>query len=302
MSDIITAQHIVKKFHDLTAVNDISFSVKAGTIFAFLGTNGAGKSTTINMLTTALKPTSGSVTIDGHMLGSDDDAIRKKIGVVFQQSILDPLLTVQENIAVRASFYGLTDAAERIGELSELLDLGDFLNRRYGTLSGGQKRRADIARALIHEPAILFLDEPTAGLDPKSREDVWRAIYDLKKTSNLTVFLTTHYLEETERADDVYIINKGEIVASGTPQSLRSRYTSHVLIIEPKDIKAFAAKLATSKIKHGTNQGLISIKTDTSAAALKLLGKFEADIADFEFRHGTMDDVFLSLTGQEGQR
>lgn len=185
---IVTISGLTKKFKDVIAVNDISLSVKKGTVFAFLGTNGAGKSTTINMLTTALQPTAGTAQVAGYTLGKDDSRIRQAIGVVFQQSLLDPLLTVRENLQVRATFYELRDTEKRIAELSKLIGLTDFLDRRYGKLSGGQRRRADIARALIHKPGLLFLDEPTTGLDPKSREDVWKTIIDLRASTGLTVF------------------------------------------------------------------------------------------------------------------
>ena len=219
---IITISGLTKKFKDVTAVNDISLTVRRGTVFAFLGTNGAGKSTTINMLTTVLQPSAGTARVAGYELGKDDANIRETIGVVFQQSLLDPLLTVRENLHLRATFYEVKDTDKRIAELAKLIGLTDFLDRRYGKLSGGQRRRADIARALVHKPKLLFLDEPTTGLDPKSREDVWKTVMDLQATTGLTVFLTTHYMEEAERADDVYVISKGVIVAHDTPQALRA--------------------------------------------------------------------------------
>ncbi|MGI8484799.1 MAG: ABC transporter ATP-binding protein [Thermomicrobiales bacterium] len=225
MATAIRVDHLVKRYGSVTAVNDISFEVATGSLFAFLGANGAGKSTTINCLNTRLRADGGELEVSGHRAGKDDDAIRRTIGVVFQNALLDPLLTVRENLLVRGQFYGITKGGKaRVNELASLVNLTSFLDRRYGKLSGGQKRRADIARALIHAPSLLFLDEPTAGLDPASRETVWTAIANLRQESGLTVFLTTHYMEETERADNVCVIDTGKIVAQGTPTELRAKY------------------------------------------------------------------------------
>lgn len=294
--NIIVVEGLTKRFADVTAVNDISMTVTKGTLFAFLGTNGAGKSTTINMLTTSLQPTAGKVWVAGYELGRQDAKIRQSIGVVFQQSLLDPLLTVRENLEVRAAFYELANTGERVAELSELIGLMDFIDRRYGSLSGGQRRRADIARALIHKPKLLFLDEPTTGLDPKSREDVWQTVADLQVKTGMTVFLTTHYMEEAERADNVYVINKGNIVAHDTPQSLRANYTADTLTLVPKNKEAFGAKLRKQKVDVVDEKGALTVRVPSAHEALKLLKRFETDIIDFEFRHGNMDDVFLSLT------
>jgi len=293
---IITISGLTKKFKDVTAVNDISLTVRKGTIFAFLGTNGAGKSTTINMLTTVLQPSAGTARVAGYELGKDDANIRQTIGVVFQQSLLDPLLTVRENLRLRAAFYELKDTDKRIAELAKLIGLTDFLDRRYGKLSGGQRRRVDIARALVHKPELLFLDEPTTGLDPKSREDVWKTIMDLQVTTGLTVFLTTHYMEEAERADDVYVISKGVIVAHDTPQALRAKYTTDTLTLVAKNTSTLLAKFDKAKVKATNTNDTIIVHTPSPHAALEILKAYEADIIDFEFRHGNMDDVFLSLT------
>lgn len=293
---IIAISGLTKKFKGIVAVNDISLTVRKGTVFAFLGTNGAGKSTTINMLTTALQPSAGTARVAGYELGKDDANIRQAIGVVFQQSLLDPLLTVRENLRLRATFYELKDTDRRIDELASLIGLTNFLDRRYGKLSGGQRRRADIARALVHKPSLLFLDEPTTGLDPKSREDVWKTVVDLQASTGLTVFLTTHYMEEAERADDVYVIAKGVIVAHDTPQALRATYTTDALTLIAKDSSALLAKLHKVGIDASGSNDTITIHTKSADEALQLLKKYEADITDFEFRHGNMDDVFLSLT------
>lgn len=216
---IIEVKDLTKKYKEHTAVDGISFDVEEGELYAFLGENGAGKSTTINMLTTVLQKTSGRAVIAGHELGKEDDEIRKVNGIVFQNSVLDKKLTVRENLITRGSYYGLTkkQVEQRLEPFSERFEMKDIWNRRYDKLSGGQRRRVDIMRALINEPKILFLDEPTTGLDPKSRRLVWDYINFLRKEHGLTIFLTTHYMEETRDADRVLILDKGKIVTMGTP-------------------------------------------------------------------------------------
>jgi multidrug/hemolysin transport system ATP-binding protein len=298
MNTAIKVKNLQKKYGNVSAVNDISFEVERGSVFAFLGTNGAGKSTTISCLTTTTAPTNGEIIINGKVIGKDDNQIREDIGVVFQSSLLDPTLTVRENLEYRATFYGLgKKGAERIKELSDLIDLGSFIDRPYGPLSGGQKRRADIARALLHNPSILFLDEPTAGLDPKSREQVWQTIYQLQASIGLTVFLTTHYMEETERADDVYVINKGKKIASGTPQTLRASFSQNELRVVASDSARLEKLLKADGVAHELRQDAYIIATPDSVFAFQILKKYEGEYTDFEFRHGNMDDVFLALTG-----
>lgn len=274
---------LTKRYGGLTAVDDVSFDVPAGGVFAFLGTNGAGKSTTIGALTTVIEPDAGSLEVAGRDVRTDGDAVRRAIGVVFQDSLLDAALTVRENLLVRARPYLGSAAAirDRIARLTDVIDLGEFIDRRYGRLSGGQRRRADIARALLHDPEIVFLDEPTTGLDPASRQMVWRTIHDLRERAGLTVFLTTHYLEETEEADQVCIIDRGRIVADGTPAQLRARYSSSILSLV-------------------TAVGEERITVADAAEARRILAERGDAVLDFEFRHGRMDDVFLALTGHAG--
>ncbi len=298
----IIVKNLIKKYDSFTAVDNISFEIMQGSVFAFLGTNGAGKSTTIGCLTTITDISSGEIIINGHTVGQHNDAIRNDIGVVFQSSLLDPLLTVRENLASRAAFYNLGKAtAGRIGELAEAIDLESFLDRRYGSLSGGQKRRADIARALLHQPSILFLDEPTAGLDPQSREKVWQTIYTLQASNKLTVFLTTHYMEETERADKVYVIDKGVVVAHGTPQSLRATFSKNQLRLVGVRHDELVNALRKEDVHFTHNADTIIVDVKSGKEALRLLKSHELNIKDFEFQHGNMDDVFLALTGSDSQ-
>lgn len=295
----IEVSHLSKSYGKVVAVKDLSFTVASGSVFAFIGSNGAGKTTTIGCITTTLTPSSGEIRVAGRNVVKDAHAVHTEIGAVFQTSLLDPLLTVQENLTVRAGFYGLTrkDTAARIDRLAELVGLESFLNRRYGRLSGGQKRRADIARALIHEPSVVFLDEPTAGLDPQSRERIWHAIEQLRATQGTTIFLTTHYMEETERANNVCIIEQGEIVAQGTPAELRATHSSSILTVRSAQPAVILDQCDRRGIKPILEHEDIRIPVRSSAHARELLDAL--DPQDFEFRHGTMDDVFLAVTGGE---
>lgn len=295
----ISVKNLSKRYGRVTAVDDISFEVEAGSVFAFVGTNGAGKSTTISCLTTVAPFDHGEVIVAGHDVRTDGDAVRGTIGVVFQDSLLDPLLTARENLAVRARFYSSDRHAidARIAELSTLIGLDEFLGRRYGTFSGGERRRVDIARALVQTPSIIFLDEPTAGLDPASRAQVWSTISELRDRHGLTVFLTTHYLEETEEADRVCLIDHGHIVAQGTPAELRAKHSRSVLTVTTRDRAALASIAARSgRVLEGGGD-VVRIAVDTADEARALLAAHGDSVADFEFRHGTMDDVFLALTG-----
>lgn len=296
---------LTKKYGSTTAVDNISFDVEAGSVFAFLGTNGAGKSTTISCLTTVVPFNAGHAAVAGHDVRSGGDRVRKDIGVVFQDSLLDPLLSGRENLQVRARFYSADSTANdaRIKELSALIGLEDFLDRRYGTYSGGQRRRVDIARALLPSPSILFLDEPTAGLDPASRAIVWSTIRDLRSRHGLTVFLTTHYMEETEEADRVCIIDRGRIIADGTPAQLRAQHSSSILSITTASAAALldTAAAAGARVRDADDAGVVVLEVDNAQTARRILDGHGERVLDFEFRHGTMDDVFLALTGRGGE-
>ena len=301
MKDIIQVNHLVKNYKNVLAVNDISFSVKEGSLFAFLGENGAGKSTTINVLCTILQKNGGSIVIDGCDLDKEPERIRNSIGIVFQNSVLDGVLTVKENLISRCAYYGLSkkQSIERISYLSELLNLSEIMTRKYSQLSGGQRRRVDIARALINSPKVLFLDEPTTGLDPKTRKLVWSIINDLRKRINLTVFLTTHYMEETEDADEVVIIDHGQIVAHGTPNNLKSKFASNKMLWHTSKSEENDALLNKYKLNHEYVVDTYKIAYKANNDIIDFLNKERGLLLDYELIKGNMDDVFINVTGKE---
>jgi multidrug/hemolysin transport system ATP-binding protein len=300
----ISVAGLTKRFGAVTAVDNLRFQVRPGELFAFLGPNGSGKTTTIRCLTTLDRPDAGSVTVAGNTLGQADDAVRRAIGVVFQESVLDAKLTVRENLYCRGAFYGLgrAELAARVSELAEQIEIGDFLDRRYGTLSGGERRRADVARAIVHRPQLVFLDEPTAGLDPVSRDHAWRTVNALRQDQGTTLFLTTHYLAETEDADYVVMLNRGQAVAHGTPGALRERFSTSILTLTPAEAADAVAAVQRALGPWGGGHeigGTWRAEVDSADTARRLLADLGDAVADFEFRHGTMDDVFLSLAEQE---
>ncbi len=297
MSDIIEISHLGKRFGDVQAVNDLSFRVKEGELFAFLGINGAGKSTTINIMCGQLSKDSGTVRIDGTNLDRDPDRIKRSLGVVFQSSVLDKDLSVQDNLQSRAALYGIQGRAfrQRLAELAGLLEFEDLLKRSVGKLSGGQRRRIDIARALLHRPKILILDEPTTGLDPQTRSTLWRVIGDLRKNEGMTVFLTTHYMEEAADADYVVILDSGRIVAEGTPLELKNAYTGDFITlygVEEAQIRQLGAP-------YETIRDACRVSVPNTAAATELILKHPEIFQDFEITKGKMDDVFLAVTGKK---
>ena len=297
MRNIIEIKNLDKSFQDVHAVDDLSLVVKEGELFAFLGVNGAGKSTTISIMCGTLSKDGGEVIIDGMNVDNDMKNITKEIGVVYQTSALDAKLSVKDNLTSRASLYGITGKAakERIAALSEMLDFKELLPRTFEKLSGGQKRRVDVARALIHNPKILILDEPTTGLDPEARKLLWNVVTNLRKSRNMTVFLTTHYMEEAADADYVLILDKGKIAAEGTPHSLKNEYTGDfVTIYNAEEEKVKALGITYEKIRDAFR---VSVK-DT-AEARDLIIKNPALFTDFEITKGKMDDVFLSVTGKK---
>ncbi len=299
MAKSIEVHGLVKKYGDVLAVDGISFDVDEGTLFAFLGPNGAGKSSTINSICTTAEITGGKVTVAGFDSATEGSKVRGCIGTVFQESVLDDLMTVRENLETRAMLYGMahSEIKKRIKEVAEAVSVADILGRRYGKLSGGQRRRADIARGLIHRPKVLFLDEPTTGLDPQTRLRVWDTVTGLQKKTGMTVFMTTHYMEEAAGADKVAIIDKGKIAAIGTPEELRLKYSSDYLRIQPKDLGALKKALESLKAKYETDRELIVVKCGSSMEALALLKKIEQHVFQFEVVRGNMDDVFMAVTG-----
>ncbi len=291
---IIRVENLSKTYDNVRAVDNISFDVEEGSFFAFLGKNGAGKSTTINIIATLLEKTEGKVFIDNFEVGKDDEDIKNIIGVVFQDSILDNGLTVYENLVIRGSMYKLSksEISTKIEELIKVFDLKDILNQKYGTLSGGQRRLVDITKALINKPKVLILDEPTTGLDPKIRLKLWDALNKLRDNTGLTIFLTTHYMEETKNADEVVIINKGKIVAKGTPRVLKNEFSKSYL--------KFAIKNGTDtrfleKYDYTKNADEITIAFKDSFESLDFINSIKDKVVTFEIYNGDMDDVFLNV-------
>ena len=296
MSNVIEIKELYKSFGSVKAVQNVSFSVEKGSLFAFLGVNGAGKSTTISMMCGQLIPDSGSVLIDGRDISIDEEGVKSALGVVFQGAVLDRPLSVVDNLRYRASLYGITGDAfdKRVAELTELLDMNDILKRPYGKLSGGQRRKVDIARALLHNPMILILDEPTTGLDPQTRKMVWMVIDTLRKNEKMTVFLTTHYMEEAADADRVVILDSGMIVAEGTPIELKNKYTGDFITVYGKsenEIKMLG--IPYESIANGYR-----MRVESTAEATGLIVKFPELFRDYEIVKGKMDDVFLAATGK----
>ncbi len=297
MEQIIEINHLNKSFGEIHAVRDLSFRVRRGELFAFLGVNGAGKSTTISILCGQLRKDSGSVNVCGKSVDTGIAEITRRLGVVFQSSVLDTALTVKENLQSRAALYGIHGAAfrARLAELAHLLDFEDLLKRTVGKLSGGQRRRIDIARALLHRPEVLILDEPTTGLDPQTRHLLWSVVQELRKKEDMTVFLTTHYMEEAADADYVVILNKGAIAAEGTPLELKNRYTGDFITLyglTPEEVKPLG--LPCEQLRDA-----VRVAVPDTAAATRLIMEHPALFADYEITKGKMDDVFLAVTGEK---
>ncbi len=297
---MILVENLYKSYGDIKAVDDISFEVKKGEIYAFLGENGAGKSTTINIICTILKKDKGNVFIDNLELDKQDDQIKKSLGVVFQNSFLDKRLNTYENLATRAALYGFSpkEIKQSIQNVSDALELSDFTKQRYSTLSGGQRRRVDIARAILHRPKLLILDEPTTGLDPATRAKVWDTIKRLQEQTDLTVFFSTHYMEEAEYANRISIIKQGKLAVTDTPYMLKQKY-SHDLLSIYGDNGAISDYLVKHNHKFKLNNDHISVKLKESMDSLKIINDLKEHIHSFEVRKGNMDTVFLTVTGQE---
>ena len=296
MTEIIKIENLCKSFGEVKAVDNLSFSVREGELFAFLGVNGAGKSTTISIMCKTLAKDSGRVFINGEDSDQNPDKVRKELGVVFQNSVLDSSLTVRDNLQHRASLYGIVggEFEGRLKELSSLLGFEDYINRAVGKLSGGQRRKIDVARALIHRPKILILDEPTTGLDPQTRRTMWRVIDNLRKSTKMTVLLTTHYMEEASDADYVVIIDGGRRVAEGTPIELKNKYTGDYITmysIQEEQVKKLG-------LPYDILAGAYRLKVANTGVATDLITANPELFKDFEITKGKMDDVFLTVTGK----
>ena len=280
---LIRTKDLIKTFGDKTVIDHLNLEVEEGKLLAYIGTNGAGKSITMKMLTGLLKPTSGEIELAADL----------KIGMVFQESVLDEELIVLDNLKSRQALYRKQDKAW-LEKLIRLTGLQDFLNQTYGTLSGGQRRRVDIIRALLNKPNLLFLDEPTTGLDIQTRRAIWEILRRLQREENLTIFLTTHYLEEAENADMTYIIDHGKVLAKGSAKELKERYSKPYLLIETDNITAF------SDIDYKLlENGQLKMFVDDSANALAILSDKRDVISDFDYMKANINDVFLSITGRE---
>ena len=297
MENVLEISHLCKRFGEVQAVQDLSFQVREGELFAFLGVNGAGKSTTINIICGQLARDSGDVRICGVDLDEGDRELRRKLGVVFQGSALDKSLTVRDNLASRAALYGIKgrEFAQRLDELAELLDFGDLLKRTLGKLSGGQRRRIDIARALVHDPKILILDEPTTGLDPQTRKLMWDAVMRMRRERQMTVFLTTHYMEEAADADYVVILDSGKIAAEGTPLMLKNAWTGDFITLYGAD----EAEVRSLNRPFTRLRDAYRIAVPDTAAATELILRRPELFRDYEITKGKMDDVFLAVTGKK---
>ncbi|MBZ9607367.1 ATP-binding cassette domain-containing protein [Clostridium estertheticum] len=301
MRNIIEVKDFVKKYDKFTAVDNVSFEVEEGSIFAFLGPNGAGKSTTINTLCTIFDKTSGTLTIDGKDVTHEKDDVRSVIGVVFQETTLDNKMTVLENLIMHCHFYAIpkSEVTERIQFVLNLVDLLDWKKAMVSSLSGGMKRRVEIARALLHYPKVLFLDEPTTGLDPQTRAHMWEYIVKLQKEKNITIFLTTHYMEEAEICSKVAIMDGGKIVAIDTPYHLKQQYTKDKANITTLDGKGLEVLLDRLGFIYKKKTGYYSIEVNSIPKLMEIISEHKASITDLEINKGTLNDVFLEITGKD---
>ncbi|MDF2543062.1 MAG: transporter related [Herbinix sp.] len=301
MNPIIKVENFTKSYGNFIAVNNISFEVEEGSVFAFLGPNGAGKSTTINTLCTIFEKTSGTLLIDGKDVTTQKSEVRSTIGVVFQDSTLDAKMTIEENLKMHCVFYNIPkrEVEERIQFVLTLVDLLGERKKLVGALSGGMKRRVEIARGLIHFPKVLFLDEPTTGLDPQTRAHIWEYIIKLQKERNITIFLTTHYMEEAEICNKIAIIDGGTIVAHDTPYALKKQYTRDKAYITTKKEPELEQLLKQYNLNFAKKEGYYKVDAENIDQLLQVLSQQKDDITDIEIKKGTFNDVFLEITGKK---
>ena len=295
--EIIQIRDIKKNYGSIEAVKGISFSIREGEFFSLLGPNGSGKTTTISMICTILSMDAGSVEICGYCVGREDNKIRRMLGVVFQNNRLDSVLTVQENLEIRGKLYGLPKQSleNRIDELLTTTGAADLVKRKYGTLSGGEKRKVDIARALIHSPKILLLDEPTTGLDPESRSKIWHMVTNLRNEENITILLTTHYLEETNESDHVVVLNEGRVQVAGKPSEIKDRYSHNFLIIHTNHKDELEIMLDSKNMACKIQDGMFFIPLKNTKEAISIINDCQDLIESYEVKQGTMDDAFMSI-------
>ena len=298
---IIEVKNFTKKYGDFAAVKNISFTVEEGSIFAFLGPNGAGKSTTINTLCTIFEKTGGELFIDGKDVSREKNAVRQAIGVVFQDTTLDKKMTIEENLRMHCVFYKVpkSEVNGRLDFVLSLVDLKEWRKKPVAALSGGMTRRVEIARGLMHYPKVLFLDEPTTGLDPQTRAHVWEYVLRLQKEKNITIFLTTHYMDEAEHADDVAIMDHGQIIAHDSPFGLKKQYTKDRAYITTGNAPKFEELLKQQGISYEARERYHRVDVEDNAKFLYVLSECREDITDMELRKGTLNDVFLDITGRE---
>jgi multidrug/hemolysin transport system ATP-binding protein len=298
---IIKVTDLKKNYGPIEAVRGISFSINEGEFVSLLGPNGSGKTTTVSMMCTILSIDSGSVEIDGLTVGKNDEAIRRLLGVVFQNNRLDSILTVKENLTVRGRLYGLPSKVveDRIDHLLSVTGASELINRKYGTLSGGEKRKVDIARALLHSPKILILDEPTTGLDPESRLKIWQMITDLRKQENVTILLTTHYLEETNASDNIIVLKEGLIQIIGTPSEIKETYSQNILIIRPTNLDELQDRLKKQNISFEINNEAVIIPIQNTKDSIPIINLSQDLIESYEVKQGSMDEAFMSVLHKE---
>lgn len=291
---MLEVKNLTKHFGSKLAVDHIDLTIKKGQLIAFLGHNGAGKSTTINMLTGLLKPDAGSISLEGHQ--PTENQYSHYLGVVFQDSVLDKQLTVAKNLAIASKLYRDCDK-QFCEDLMQKFEIDTIKNQKYGSLSGGQRRRVDIVRSLLSQPELLFLDEPSTGLDIQTRNKIWEVLDQLRQEYGLTIILTTHYLEEANQADWIYVMDKGKIVASNTVDNLKAKYAKNSLTLFFKtESLAQSIPLRENDQRAGKK---VTVKITSYQEAMQMINRYQNDIDDFEYVHGTMDDIFIELTGKE---
>ena len=301
---IIVVEDFVKKYGSFTAVDRVSFTVETGSIFAFLGPNGAGKSTTISTLCTITDKTSGTLLIDGKDIATEKNAVRNAIGVVFQDSTLDSKMTVEENLNMHCVFYHIPKSIvnERIDFVLNIVNLSEWKKTMVSSLSGGMKRRVEIARSLLHIPKVLFLDEPTTGLDPQTRANIWEYILKLQKERNITIFLTTHYMEEAEICDNVAVIDHGKIIAFDKPSELKKQYSKDIAEIISSNEHGLEKLLEKYQMGYKKRGKVYAVEVNKLASFLEMVGEHKESIMSLEVKKGTLNDVFLKITGRDIRR